>query len=361
MLFETDSFISCVYITVLVLMLVVLMPAVDILVCRKLRLDVIDGISENPKADSLLKIRSAVIFAVFLVYFAGFSYITFFSRSASEDYQIHVALFEDLAGSVRIDFGILGILYHLFTGNFTELAKHVQIIRFSGISQVYLNVMLFIPMGYLLPYMFSWFRKKLPLRPTLASLVMSVAIENIQLITRHGYYDVDDMVTNILGGYIGALLFVAFAFRITHPNWKKDLKRLRFWRKNARKRTLYPFARKVNLSRSLLFATDESVIWDFYVMKLGFRVIRQLVPEDDPGTSFLLALGSSQVEIRCSNRDELLPKQYLYITAGRLNRVRKRLEDNGIEVSPFTEDPYTKADCMSFEAPDNVTVVILSE
>ena len=361
MLFQTDSFISCVYITVLVLMLVVLMPAVDIFVCKKLRLDVIDGISENPKADVLLRIRSVIIFAVFIVYFAGFSYITFFSRAASEDYLIHVALFEDLAGSVRIDFGILGILYNIFTGNFSELSKHIEIIRFSGISQVYLNVMLFIPMGYLLPYMSKWFRKKLPLRPAAAGFVMSMAIENIQLITKHGFYDVDDMVTNTLGGYIGAVLFVAFAFRITHPNWKKDLKRYRLWKKNARKRTLYPFARKVNLSRSVIFATDETVIWDFYVMKLGFRVIRQLVPEDDPGTSFLLALGSSQVEIRCSNRGEVLPKQYLYITAGRLSRVRKRLEDNGIEVSPFREDPYTKADCMSFEAPDNVTVVILSE
>ena len=95
-------------------------------------------------------------------------------------------------------------------------------------------------------------------------------------------------------------------------------------------------------------------------MKLGFRVRRQLVPEDEAGTSFLLELGSSQVEIRCSNMEEELPKQYLFITAGRLGKVRKRLEDNGIEVSPFEEDPFTKTDRMSFEAPDNVTVIILS-
>lgn len=63
----------------------------------------------------------------------------------------------------------------------------------------------------------------------------------------------------------------------------------------------------MNLSRTFLQATDEAQIWDFYVMKLGFRVIKQLIPENEPGTSFLLELGSSQVEIKCSNK----PRIYL--------------------------------------------------
>lgn len=360
-MFDTGSIYSCIQVTVLVMTMVVLMPAVDITVCRKLRLDLIDGISDNPHSGTLLRIRAVVIVGVFIMYLAGFSYITFFSRSASDEYLIHTALFEDLAGSMQIDFGILHLIYYTITGNTAKLAEYFRFLGSYDFVQVYLNVMLFIPMGYLLPYMFEWFRKKQPLRSGAASFLVSLAVENIQLITKHGYYDVDDLVTNTLGGFIGAVLFTAFAFRLTHPDWKKDLKRYLRWKKHARKRTLYPFARKVELSRSLLHATDESMIWDFYVMKLGFRVIRQLVPEDDPGTSFLLQLGSSQVEICCSNREEILPKQYLFISAGSLERVRKRLEENGISVSPFREDPYTKKDCMSFDAPDGVTVIILSE
>ncbi|MBO4359946.1 MAG: VanZ family protein [Eubacteriaceae bacterium] len=266
MLFDTASGSSSLFVTALVMMLVVIMPAADIFICRKLKLDPIDGVSDNPRGDIMLSLRSAVIAGVFLLYLAGFSYITFFSRAASDEYLIHTQLFDNLIGSVRIDFGFLGVLYRILTGEFSGLAEHFSMPDMDDILQVYLNVVLFIPMGYLLPYMSEWFRKRLPLAPVTASFLISLAVENIQLITRRGFYDVDDIVTNTLGGFLGALLFTAFAFRVTHPDWKRDLGRYRRWRKNARKRTLYPFARKVNLSRTVLYATDETSIWDFYVV-----------------------------------------------------------------------------------------------
>ena len=363
-MFNTNSLRSCLYITILVFVMVVLMPAIDLLVCSKLKLNLMGGVSENKRAGTLLVIRKILIFLVFIVYLSGFLYITFFSRNASDEYQIHIALFKDLKDSIKIDFGVLGTLYYLLTGNIAEIGKHFEIVRFSGISQVYLNVMLFIPMGYLLPYMFKWFRQKLRLRTLAASFLLSLAVENMQLITKHGFYDLDDLddlFTNTLGGFLGGLLFTAFAFRVTYPNWKAELKRYRRWKKNAKKRTLYPFARSVEMSRTVLLATDESQIWDFYVMKLGFRILRQLVPEEDPGTSFLLQLGSSQVEIRCSNKQEDLQKQYLAISVTKPEKVKKRLEENGIKAGPIEADPYTGVESFSFEAPDNVTVTILGQ
>ena len=96
-------------------------------------------------------------------------------------------------------------------------------------------------------------------------------------------------------------------------------------------------------------------------MKLGFRVVRQLVPLDSPGTAFLLELGTSQVEIRCSNLDGEPPKQELIITSARLGKVRKRLQENGIHVGPSYADLYTGKECLSFDGPDNTRVVIIGE
>ncbi|MBO4819381.1 MAG: VanZ family protein [Firmicutes bacterium] len=358
---RTNSLSTCIYITAMVLILVVFMPAVDIFVCRKLKLNLMGGISENPRAKSLLALRKGLIYLVFLAYLAGFSYVVFLSRNASDEYLIHIALFQNLASSVRIDFGVLGTLYYLITGNFSEIGRHFEIIRFSGISQVYLNIMLFIPMGYLLPYMFKWFRSKIRIKTLIASFLISLAVENIQLITKRGFYDMDDLFTNTLGGFLGGLLFTAFAFRVTYPDWKAELKRYRRWKKNAKERTLYPFAKNVDQSRTVLRATDESKIYDFYVTKLGFRGLKQLIPEDDPGTSFLFELGSFQVEIRCSNKEEQLPEQNLVITASKLDKVKKRLEENGIETGPFEADPYTDLERFSFKAPDNVTVTVIGD
>ena len=48
---------------------------------------------------------------------AVMAWLVFFSRSASNDYQVHIALYEDLKHSVRIDFGILGVLKSVSSEN----------------------------------------------------------------------------------------------------------------------------------------------------------------------------------------------------------------------------------------------------
>ena len=360
-LLNANSLSTNVIITILVMLLVIVMPVVDLRVCSRLGLNVMGGVSTNPDAERLLRIRKWAIGAVLAIYAAGFAWLVFFSRVAAEEYVIHTALFEDFAGSFQIDLGILEFFRLLFTEGFSSATKHFRIINFAGITQVYMNIMLFVPMGYLLPYCFSWFRAKVKYRPVIACFLISFLTENLQLITKRGFYDLDDLISNTIGGYLGQLFFIAFAYVVTHPNWRKERRRYRRWKRNARKRTLYPFARKVDLSRTVLLATDESGIWDYYVMKLGFRPVKQIVPEDTPDTSFLLELGSSQVEIRCSNKKEQLPVQYLVISVKNIPKVRQRLELNGITPGPITQDPFTDLRCFSFDAPDRVCITILEK
>jgi hypothetical protein len=211
----------------------------------------------------------------------------------------------------------------------------------------------------MLPYISGWFRAKVRIRPAVACFLISFGIENLQLITRRGFYDMDDLVSNTIGGIIGQFLFISVAYVVTHQNWRKELKSYRRWKKNARERTLYPFARKMGLSRTALLATNEEEIWDFYVMKLGFRLIKQIVPLDQPGTDMLLEMGKYQIEIHCSNTTEVLKQQSLTLTARHLKPIIRRLNLNGIDTGSIQQDPYTGLRCIHFAGPDHVMITVI--
>ncbi len=347
-------------VTAFVVAFIVLLPLIDRRVSARLGLNLGSGLSENPKASSLLKLRQLVLYGVFLLYFAAFAFIVFFSRRTGDSYLVHAAPFQDLVNAFETDTGLANALLSVFRDGIGEGLRHIRI-RPDDIVQVYLNVMLFIPMGYLLPYVFPWFRAKVRTRPVIACFLISFATENLQLIFRRGLYDVDDLLSNTLGGWIGQLLFVSVAFVVTHPDWRKDLRAYRRWRRHARRRTLYPFAKRITLSRTTLLAADESEAREFYVNKLGFRVVRQVVSQDGTETQFLLEMGKMQVEIRCAKRTEALPQQFLTITAKNLEKIRDRLVKNGIEPSELTSDAYTGMRSLSFSGPDGIRITILEQ
>ena len=148
---------------------------------------------------------------------------------------------------------------------------------------------------------------------------------------------------------------------MTNPNWRKDLRSYHRWQKHAHSRTLYPFAHHMGLSRTTLLASGEEAVWDFYIMKLGFRLIRQIVPLDSPGTDMLLQMGKLQVEVRCANQAEAVPPQTLTLSVRRLKPVIDRLRQNGIEVSEPEQDVYTDLRYVRFTGPDDVQILIIEE
>jgi glycopeptide antibiotics resistance protein len=347
------------FVTLAVLVFVVLMPAVDIWLCRLVGIDVQHNWGTNPHADKLLRMRKLLLGVMLLGYVCIYCYITFFSRAAHNEYRVKTDFFAKFFASFQLDKGFGGFVDAILHGHPLEAFRSVHILDFKTIAEVYLNVMLYVPFGYLIPYVFAWFRTKPRLRVTAACFLISLLTENIQLVTKVGFYDLNDLVTNTLGGLVGAGFFVWFAFVATSPNWRKELKRYRRWRRNARQRTLYPFARNIDLSRTTLLGTDEGEVYDFYIRKLGFRPVRQLLPENSVGTSFLLEMGESQVEIRCSNEEQELPEQFLNISARRLDKIRDRLEKSGIACGEFQKDPYTDTRQLTFEGPDHVHIVII--
>ena len=350
-----------IFVTVMVIVMIFAMPAVDRYECRKRNINLHDAYSTNKNTDRILMIRKIILIAVFCVYIAEVLFLTLFSRSAANDYRIHAELFKDFKSSFHIDLGFLDFFRLLFREGFASAAEHVRIDSYGNITQVYMNVALFVPMGYLLPYIFKWFRDKVRIRPVMACFLISFAIENIQLITRRGFYDVDDLVTNTLGGFIGQQMYILVGYVLTHPEWRKEIRKYRRWRRNARKSVLFPFMKRMNVSRATIYASDETAVWDFYVAKLGFRVRRQLVPEDSVTTSFLLEVGGEQIEIICFNEDRKFPEQHLTFSCKNLNRVRKRLAKTGIDEGDYEKDIYTGVRTLKFNAPDNVIITLLEQ
>ncbi len=68
------------------------------------------------------------------------------------------------------------------------------------------NVLAFMPLGFLLPMTSPWLRRAS--RVILIGFLMSLTAESIQLGTRVGSFDVDDVILNTIGTGIGYILFM---------------------------------------------------------------------------------------------------------------------------------------------------------
>lgn len=71
--------------------------------------------------------------------------------------------------------------------------------------QIILNIILFIPFGFLFPII----QPKLSKATITYGVLLSLAIEIMQYITGRGLADIDDLINNALGAVIGYLIYMA--------------------------------------------------------------------------------------------------------------------------------------------------------
>ncbi len=72
------------------------------------------------------------------------------------------------------------------------------------------NILLFIPLGLLLPLLWHYFNH---LGYTLGvGLLFSVLIEIVQYVTKRGYLQTDDILTNVVGALIGYIIYRSIRF-----------------------------------------------------------------------------------------------------------------------------------------------------
>jgi glycopeptide antibiotics resistance protein len=107
-------------------------------------------------------------------------------------------------------------------------AYHFNLIPFKEITRFYIyrdvvgvrafalnlfgNVFAFVPFGLFISILFA--RKRHFRNILRMTFFLSLGIEIIQLLTRTGSFDVDDLILNTIGGVLGFLLFIVLdAFR----------------------------------------------------------------------------------------------------------------------------------------------------
>ena len=99
------------------------------------------------------------------------------------------------------------------------LFRSVNEIGYFGVAlNLFGNVVCFMPLGFVLPILSN--RKWGLIRITIISFLASLVIEITQLVTKLGSCDVDDIIMNTLGGFLGYILFVICS-SIYRANMKK--------------------------------------------------------------------------------------------------------------------------------------------
>lgn len=93
---------------------------------------------------------------------------------------------------------------------FEEIRRYIMNWEYFTVEQFVANIAgnicLFIPFGALL---FVWKGKPVSfLEVTLSSFLLSLVIELVQLVSRVGVCDVDDMILNTVGGMIGYFVYL---------------------------------------------------------------------------------------------------------------------------------------------------------
>jgi glycopeptide antibiotics resistance protein len=139
------------------------------------------NMARNRKSRHLLGCLLFGIYLIALLYFLFFS--EQFGRVPGEDYSYNLIPFREILR---------------FWNNRETLGLAAVCINVLG------NVIAFIPFGFFLPIVTKW---KMNFRfVVLVTFFFSLAVECVQLVTRVGSFDVDDLILNTLGGLLGCVI-----------------------------------------------------------------------------------------------------------------------------------------------------------
>lgn len=108
-----------------------------------------------------------------------------------------------------------------FRYNLTPFKEITRFIRYRHVVgfhaffvNVFGNIIAFMPMGFFLPAVTG--KKLNGMQILVLSFLFSLSVETVQLLTKLGCFDVDDLILNTLGGILGYLIY-----RVLHGLWMR--------------------------------------------------------------------------------------------------------------------------------------------
>ena len=137
-----------------------------------------------------IQLTAAIILSVYVVLLL---YFTVFGRYSHPEYTYQIYFFKS---------------YRYFFEQF----------EWQSIRQIIINIAMMIPFGFLLPVLMK--NKHKYLLTLLFALLLILFIESMQMVMQCGTFELDDVINNLIGTFIGILLF-ALANRIFKNNKKQ--------------------------------------------------------------------------------------------------------------------------------------------
>ena len=132
--------------------------------------------------------KKLIVSLIFIIYLLVLGYHLFLSDSLGK---------REIAESYRYNFTLLKEILR-YVGNIDVIGLKLVVINIAG------NIMAFVPFGIFVGYFLNN-SKYTFIKTILLGLIFTVAIEGIQLITRVGICDVDDILLNFIGIVTGGI------------------------------------------------------------------------------------------------------------------------------------------------------------
>lgn len=146
------------------------------------------------------KVIRTTVRLLFVVYITVLLFLVFgLDRISGSEYRYNLVLFNEIKRFV----------------NYRDVVGYG-----SFLANVAGNFVIFIPFGFLVP-MLSKYRFNVVF-VTLLSFELSMAIEVVQLFTRLGSFDVDDLFLNTLGGSFGYIIYMLTRYVKNNRKTKDD-------------------------------------------------------------------------------------------------------------------------------------------
>lgn len=138
------------------------------------------------------RMRNLLKWVCFLAYLLFLGYLLFYSvgfnRVEHEEYRYNLTMFQEIMR--YYDLGMRTGRWNLFVMN------------------VIGNIVVFMPIGMFLPSLFA--RCRNILFTTVLSFEISLCVEVVQLVTKVGSFDVDDLLLNTIGGICGYIIYMMY-------------------------------------------------------------------------------------------------------------------------------------------------------
>ncbi len=154
-----------------------------------------------------------VTLILFIIYIFGNLSFTILNRETLST-SVLATPGNDFRTAFSLDYGIGQTVRLLLAGEFQQAISSIHIDSADMAAEIVLNILLYLPMGYLLPFVFKSLRGHIVLI-TMIGFLCSLATELAQYYLQIGICQLDDLVLNTLGTLIGAMIgsLLAWMFR----------------------------------------------------------------------------------------------------------------------------------------------------